>query len=239
MENVDPGLTQDPTQDLGRRQRYMISRRPIVNITDQCRSASNKRLVDDLLNKATDEPPFHSIMQRCVTPELYVEIALHKLHKRVAYAFDALDLKCFWTTVSAQDVRDCAQTLQHIATTVIEFLDHQADEQDTPPALKFGLADILLRIIEGIVKRKGDLSLRLAVPFQPSHMDDPEAMNLFMATVGDFDWAERRVFVLTELADVREELEERYVERIERIALDLEAADAPEEYVRLLRSLVV
>ncbi|GAB7337664.1 hypothetical protein MBLNU457_g2957t2 [Dothideomycetes sp. NU457] len=219
IENVEPTLAQDPTQDIERRQ-----------------SAAFKQLIDDLQNEAMEEPTFHGLIQRSVTPELYAETILHKLRKRVTHTFDTLDLKCFWTTVSAQDVRDCAQTLQHIATTVTEFTDYQTDDQEAPPALRLGLADILLSTIEGVVKRKG--SIRLATPLQPSHMDDPDTRNLLMATVGDFVWADRRAFVLMEVAYFRAELKERFVERVERIALDLEAADAPEMYVRLLRSLL-
>jgi len=213
-------------------------KRSLVDVTDQCCSAAYKRFVDDLQEKATEEPTFHGIIQQSVAPELYAQIVLQKLHERVTHAFDVLDLKCFWASVLTQDVRDCVQTLQHVATTVIDFLNNEEEDQDTPPALRLGLADILLSIIEGVLKRKGDLSLRLATPNQPSHMDDPDSRNLLMATVGDFDWAERRAFVLTELAEFKEELKERFAERIGRLALDLEAADAPEMYVRLLRNLV-
>lgn len=178
------------------------------------------------------------MVQRSVTAKLYRETVLRKLHKRVAHAFNTLDLECFWTTVTAQDVHDCAQTLQLISSTVTEFLDHGADEQETSPALRFGLADILLSIIEGVLKRKGEVSIRLNTPFKPSYMDNPDARSLFMATVGDFDWEDRKAFMLTELAEFRAELKERFAERMERTALDLEAASAPEGYVQLLRKLV-
>jgi len=163
---------------------------------------------------------------------------MQKLQTRVTRTFDVLDLKCFWATVTSQDVFHCASDLQNIAETVTEFLEYRAEDQDHPAALRTGFAGILLSIIEGVTKRKGDLSLRLATPFQPSHVDDPGQRNLLLATIGDFDWAERRAFVLMELVDFREELEEHFTDRVERIARDLAGGDAPEKYIRLLRSLI-
>ena len=177
-------------------------------------------------------------MLRASTPELYLRTTLQKLQTRVTRTFDVLDLKCFWATVTSQDVFHCARDLQSIAETVTQCFEYKSEDQGHPAALRTGLAGVLLSIVEGVAKRKGDLSLRLATPFQPSHVDDPGQRNLLLATVGDFDWAERRAFVLMELVDFREELKEHFTDRVERIARDLANGDAPERYIRLLRSLI-
>ena len=195
--------------------------------------------MDDLQDKATEEPTFYGEILRAVSPDLYLKTALQKLQNRVTRTLDILDLKCFWATVTSQDVSDCAKDLCSIAGTVKAFLEHEPDDTNLPAALKIGFAGVLLSIIEGAAKRKGDLSQRLATPFQPSHVDDPGQRNLLLATIGDFDWAERRAFVLMELVDFREELKEHFADRVERLAGDLADGDPPEKYIRLLQSLII